>query len=212
MAFTTYRSIDDVVKKHKLVFVPGEILAPARDAPPFDDYFKSELNFTLHNLRAGRSEIGSSELILFPILREVWKSYVDEIALFTHEPLRYDDDLTGVPDYFICRKSKYGQTIPEVPFLLIVEAKLDDFEKAWGQCPAQMLAAKKLNGTPDMPVYGMATNGNAWQFGRLVGRVFAQDPSAIALATLEPLNQQMHAYMRACQALAAQYEQPVTTP
>ena len=75
-----------------------------------------------------------------------------------------------------------------------------------------MLAAQKLNCTPDMPVYGMATNGNAWQFGRLVGRVFTQDPSAIALATLEELNQQMHAYMRACQALAAQYKQPVTTP
>ena len=212
MAFANYRSIDDVVKKHKLVFVPGDLLPPTADAPPFDDRFKAELDFTLRKLPVGRSEIGSGELILFPILREVWKPYVDDIALFTHEPLRYDDDLTGVPDYFICRKSKYGQTIPEVPFLLIVEAKLDDFEKAWGQCPAQMLAAQKLNGTPDMPVYGMATNGNAWQFRRLVGRVFTQDPSAIALATLEPLNQQMHAYMRACQALAAQYKQPVTTP
>ena len=212
MAFANYRSIDDVVKKHDLVFVPGALLAPVADAPPFGDHFKAELDFTLLKLPVGRSEIGSGELILFPILREVWKPYVDEIALFTHEPLRYDDDLTGVPDYFICRKSKYGQTIPEIPYLLIVEAKLDDFEKAWGQCLAQMLAAQKLNGTPEMPVYGMATNGNAWQFGRLIGRIFTMDPGGISLATLERLGQQMHAYMRACRDLAAQYKPPVTIP
>ena len=63
-----------------------------------------------------------------------------------------------------------------------------------------------------MPVYGMTTNGNAWQFGRLLGREFTQDPSSLALATLDRLGQQMHAYMRACRALAADYKAPVTTP
>ena len=84
----------------------------------------------MRKLPIGRSEIGAGEVLLFPILREVWKPYSDDLGLFTHEGLTFDDDLTGIPDYFVCKVSEYGQTIPDVPYLLVAEAKLDDFERA----------------------------------------------------------------------------------
>ena len=105
--------------------------------------------------------------------------------------------------------SEYGRTIPDIPVLLIAETKLDDFEKAWGQCSAAMLAAQKLNRTPELPVYGIATNGSSWQFGVLDGRVLTVDPNAVALATLDTLTQRIHAVFRAVQAQAIAHIRPV---
>jgi hypothetical protein len=203
MAFTSYTCIDDVVKKFRLRFVQGPLLPPDPTAPLFSDHFREELAFNLRKLPIGRSEIGAGEVLLFPILREVWKPYSDELALFTHEGLTFDDDLTGTPDYFICKVSEFGQTIPDVPVLLIAEAKLDDFERAWGQCSAAMLAAQRLNQTPDLPVYGIATNGNAWQLGVLLGRELTVDPNGTALSNLDTLAQRLHATMRAVRTVAA---------
>jgi hypothetical protein len=202
MAFTNFTSVDDVVKKYKLTFVQGPLVPPDPTAPPFSEYFREELAFNLRKLPIGRSEIGAGEVLLFPILREVWKPYSDDLALFTHEGLTFDDELTGIPDYFVCKISEYGQTIPDVPYLLIAEAKLDDFERAWGQCSAAMLGAQKLNQAPDLPVYGIATNGGAWQFGVLLGRELTIDPNGTALSTLDILSQRLHAVMRAVQAQA----------
>jgi hypothetical protein len=209
MAFTSYRNIDEVVKRHKLAYIQDSVVPPDPSAPVFDSHFRAELAFNLRKLPVGRSEAGTGEVLLFPILREVWKPYSDDLALFSHEALTYDDDLTGVPDYFVCKVSEYGQTIPDIPVLLIAEAKLDDFEKAWGQCAASMLAAQKLNQSPDLPVYGITTNGGAWQFGMLLGRELTVDPNGISLSTLDLLSHRLHAVMRAVLAQAKAYTKPV---
>jgi hypothetical protein len=205
MAFTSYTCVDDVVKKHKLTFIQDRLLPPDPTAPPFGDAFRTELEFNLRMLPIGRSEIGAGEVLLFPILREVWKAYSKDLALFTHEGLTFDDDLTGIPDYFVCKVSEYGRTIPDVPYLLIAEAKLDNFERAWGQCSAAMLAAQRLNQTPEIPVYGIATNGSAWQFGVLLGRELTVDPNGIALLNLDTLSQRLHAVFQAVRAQAIAY-------
>jgi hypothetical protein len=209
MPFTNYTCIDDVVKKHKLVYISAPMLDPDPTAPTFNDYFRQELAFNQRKLPIGRSEIGTGEVLLFPILREVWKPYADELALFTHEGLTFDDDLTGTPDYFICKVSEYGQTIPDIPYLLVAEAKLDDFERAWGQCSAAMLAAQKLNAAPDLPIYGITTNGNAWQFGVLLGRELTIDPNGTALSNLDSVSQRLHAVLRLVRDQAVAYQKSV---
>ena len=133
MAFTNYTCVDDVVKRHRLTYIQDRLMPPDPTAPPPGDAFRAELEFNMRMLPVGRSETGTGEVLLFPILREVWKPYAKELALFTHEGLSFDDDLTGTPDYFVCKVSEFGQTIPDVPVLLVAEAKLDDFERAWGQ-------------------------------------------------------------------------------
>lgn len=211
MAFTSYTCVDDVVKKFKLRYVQAPIIKPALDAPPFPDYFLDELQFSLRRLPLGRSEIGAGEIVLFPLLRQVWKTYADDLSLFTHETFEYDTDLTGTPDYFVCRKSEYGQTIPEIPYLLVVEAKLDDFEKAWGQCLAAMLAAQKLNAAPELPIYGITTNSKTWEFGVLQHTELTCDPNPIALQNLDTLRQALHAVFRSCRDMALAHTTPTTT-
>jgi hypothetical protein len=130
MPFTNYTCVDDVVKRHRLTYIQDRLFPPDATAPLFSQSFRDELEFNLRMLPVGRSETGTGEVLLFPILREVWKPYVKELALFTREGLSFDDDLTGTPDYFVCQVSEFGRTIPDVPVLLVAEAKLDDFEKA----------------------------------------------------------------------------------
>lgn len=209
MSFVNYTCIDHVVKKYKLTHIPAPLLPPDIAAPAFDERFLEDLKFNLRMLPIGRSEIGSGEILLFPILREVWKYYSQDLALFSHEVLAFDDDLTGIPDYFVCKISEYGRVIPDIPYLLVAETKLDDFEKAWGQCSAAMLAAQKLNQAPHVPIYGITTNGSSWQFGILHGRELTTDPAATALSDLKGLSQRLHAVFRAVRVEALAHPRQV---
>ncbi len=127
------------------------------------------------------------EALIFPILREVWKPFRQSLALWSHQPLTYDEDLCGVPDYTVARRSPLGLVVFDAPYLLIVETKRDDFIRGWGQCLAAMLAAQKMNDLSDQTLYGIATNGRFWQFGRLRGTEFTQELRIFALSELDTL-------------------------
>ncbi len=205
MAFTSFKSTDEVVKKYKIRIRSGPVLPPATDSPPFSPAFLAELEFNLTYLRPTRSELGAGEVLLFPILREVWKTYYESLCLFTHEALEYDDDLCGFPDYFVCRLSEYGRIV-EVPYLLVAEARLDDFEKAWGQCLATMLAAAKLHGRSNIPIYGLVSNGWAWEFGVLLHDEFTRQLGGYTVSDPGSLAAHMHAVFRACRDQAVAYQ------
>jgi hypothetical protein len=63
----------------------------------------------------------------------------------------------------------------EKPLLIVVEAKRNDFEQGWGQCLAELVAAQKINDDAARPVYGLVTDGNLWQFGKLAQDVFIRN-------------------------------------
>lgn len=75
------------------------------------------------------------------------------------------DSLTGVTDYLITPAYAYIST----PLLCVAEAKRDDFVQGEAQCIAEMVACRWKNQqeghTAD--VYGIVSNGQAWQFYRL---------------------------------------------
>jgi hypothetical protein len=208
MAFTSYSTINDVIAKHKVRCVSGIVVAEATDAPLFSDYFLTELAFNQREFPLDHSEGWNGELLIFPLLREVWKSYRPDLSLFSHEPLEFDSDLCGIPDYFVCSRSEFGPFYPTIPHLLVVEAKLADFAKAWGQCLAAMLAAQKLNGALDRPVYGITTNGRSWEFAILLGNEFTRDPNPISLHNLDTLRQALHTVFRACRDMALAAKAP----
>jgi hypothetical protein len=207
MAFTSYTCIDDVIRKHRIRWVSGSVVDLATDAPPFSDYFRSELAFNQKAFPL-RSQQAAREQLLFPIIREVWRMYSDNLSLFSHKDQIFDVDYNEIPDHFVCRQSEFGPFYPTPPYLIVIEAKLDDFAKAWGQCLAAMLAAQHLNGGPALPVYGIATNGKSWEFGALIGLTFTQDPGAFALNNLDTLGQVLHAVFRACRDMAIAHTTP----
>jgi len=137
--------------------------------------FLRDFEFTREHINVFASEAARCEAIIFPVLKESYKAYADRYALWIKQSIAYDDILNGTPDYFISTRSELGKTVVGSPLILLVEAKKNDFEQGWGQCLAELVAAQKINGNADFPVYGIVTDGTLWQFGRLVGDVFTQN-------------------------------------
>ncbi len=186
MPFASYASLGDVARAFQITLTRGTFVEPRPVAVP--DYLREELAFAQKQVAFDSSEFAACENLIYPILKEVWRTtYLPDFQLWSHIPLNYDADLSGTPDYFLARQSPLGVVVVEEPYLLVVEAKKDDFERGWGQCLAAMLAALKLNGLPDQVMYGIVTTGLFWEFGRLQGTRFVQDLQRFTLSDLDRL-------------------------
>jgi hypothetical protein len=196
MSFQSYGSVADVAKKHGLRVQRSIFVEPL--PLPVSSYFRSELQFSLMSVPFNGSEASASEVLIYPLLRETWKPYHETLTLWGHMPLEYDADLSGVPDYYLARVSRLGPFLPDQPYLMVVEAKKDDFERGWGQCLAAMVAAQKLNVVPGQTAYGVATNGRAWECGRLRGDLYEQDPGTWAVGNVDALLAALHYLVVQC--------------
>lgn len=71
---------------------------------------------------------------------------------------------------------------------MAVEAKKDNFDEGWGQCAAEMVAAQKLNcEIADIDVYGIVTNGEFWEFGKLQTDTFTKNKTIYSVFELQTL-------------------------
>ncbi len=77
--------------------------------------------------------------------------------------------LNSFPEYILARRSPLGKVVFDKPYLLLVEAKQDNFESAWAQCLSEMIAAQNLNQNLPIIVFGITSNGERWQFAKLEG-------------------------------------------
>lgn len=185
MAFRDFDSIAAVQQRYQIVYEDGEIITPLTLAPSaafIDDY-----DFTMQHINVLGSETSRCESIIFPVLKDVFRHYADNLALWSHPSLAVDKELTGIPDYIVATRSSLGKTVMGQPLLIVVEAKKNDFEQGWGQCLAGMVAVHKRNDLPNTPIYGIVTDGQLWQFGRLLDNVFVMEKSSATTDKLEHL-------------------------
>ena len=165
MAFSDFKNISEVQKKYNVKY-KEEIFIKARELQP-SEHFMNDFEFYRENIDVFSSEASRSEVIISPILRELYKKYYKEYSFWIQKSIAYDDSLCGTPDYIFSEKSELGKTVLEKPIVIIAEAKRNDFEQGWGQCLAGLLASQKINDDIETPVYGVVTDGNLWQFGKL---------------------------------------------
>jgi len=196
MPFTSYATIGDVARAHRVHINRREFVTPV--VGPLSDSFRSELEFTLREVAFDNSGSIICETLIYPLLRDVWKPYREHLTLWSHQAIAFDDDLCGVPDYIVARRSPLGALVFDIPYLLVAEAKRDDFTRGWGQCLAAMLAAQRLNRLSDQTLYGDATNGRGWELGQLEGDIFTQDPRPFSLRNLDDLAGALHFLMTQC--------------
>ena len=95
--------------------------------------------------------------------------------------------LSGYPEYVLARRSPLGKVVFDKPYLLIVEAKQDNFDWGWGQCLAEMVAAQRLNGESAIAIFGIVSNGINWEFGKLEGNRFTHHPAPYSIFELRSL-------------------------
>lgn len=76
------------------------------------------------------------------------------------------EDVCGNADYLIAERRGYL----EAPFVCVIEAKKDDFEQGAAQCLVEMKACQWVNRQLGkvIDIYGIVTNGDGWQFYRLM--------------------------------------------
>ena len=192
MSFNNYKSIANVLADFPLIYQEQEFIQSPPTTVEINPYFLERLQLVLQEGVVFNSEYAICENIISPILLEVWLTYRDKLLLWSHQPLNFDEQLSGVPDYIVAKRSPRGKVILDHPYLILVEAKKDNFEEGWGQCLAEMVAAQKLNNNQHNSVFGVVSNGKMWEFGSLQDNFFIKNVKYYTLENLSALMEALH--------------------
>lgn len=186
MSFDTYKNIGEVLQEYKITSSEAHFIQETTIL--IRDIFREDLEFSLREINFEDSEYAICEAIIFPILKEIYRSYRQVFTFWSHKSLTYNQKLTGIPDYIISKKSPFGKEVFEQPFFVVVEAKRDDFIKGWAQCLAEMIAIQNINQRAEQQtIYGIVSNGQFWQFGQLKAKTFTRETNSYTLSDLDRL-------------------------
>ncbi len=100
---------------------------------------------TAHLAMAINTEKARSELLITPVLLDIWRQAQSQISLFSGTEFTVDETrgLTGYCDYILSRSK--AQLTVNAPVVMIVEAKNENIKGGLGQCVAEMIAAQIFN-------------------------------------------------------------------
>ncbi len=186
MAFTDYKNLTILKAKHPQIIVNSENFIPELPEKEVKISLKEDIAFNLEAYRS--NEFYACEALVSPILRYVWQNmYFKDINMWTHQGIKYDDDLVGVPDFMFTHLDQKQYEILSYPIITTVEAKADNFVEGWAQCIAQMLACQKLNTKPNVIIYGIVTTGKVWEFGKLEGNICIKNTNVCSIDELPKL-------------------------
>jgi hypothetical protein len=185
MAFSNYRTIGAVIKEFQMTYAEANFVIETAFSIP--DYFREDLQIMMLEGVVDNSEFAVCENLVYPVLKEVWKIYRSKFLLWSHEALNCDTKLSGFPEYILAKRSPLGKVVFDKPYLLLVEAKQDKFEEAWAQCLAEMIAAQRLNDELKVTIFGITSNGDRWQFGKLEDNVFTRNKVYYTIQELDKL-------------------------
>jgi hypothetical protein len=171
MAYVDF-NLSDLTKRFNLTRDEKTILFTDTPEASLRPEFQAQLKETVLLALKLSTEKARSELIIAPILVEVWLMTNQQIGLFLGVDFNVDQTqgLADVCDYIITRSTE--QLFIEAPVLMLVEAKNEDMKRGYAQCIAEMIAAQTFNareGRETKAVYGVVTTGNLWRFLRLEG-------------------------------------------
>ncbi|MCP5159613.1 MAG: hypothetical protein H6974_00530 [Gammaproteobacteria bacterium] len=185
MSFSQFKSIADTQKAYNIKYEDGIFISAIDIVVP--QTFIEEFKFNKENIDIFSSEASRSELIISPVLREVYKKHSKKYSFWIQKSISFDEVLSGTPDYIFSKRSPLGKTVLEAPIVIVVEAKKNDFEQGWGQCLAELVASQKINDNEINSLYGVVTDGNLWQFGRLQEHLFTKNEKNYTIDNIKEL-------------------------
>ncbi len=185
MAFSDYKNISQVQKEFEVTYQEENFIVVQPVEPPA--HFREEFEFNQKNIDVFTSEAARTDLVITPILREVYKKFHERYSFWIQKAISYNEKLNGTPDYLIATRSVLGKTVLDLPLVVVVEAKKNDFEQGWGQCLAELVAAQKINDKLNKPIYGIVTDGELWKFGKLVSNIFTSNLEGYTVGDLAEL-------------------------
>jgi hypothetical protein len=182
-------SVEEVEEKFNLVFQAKSFLPELEEINP-SSWLQETLLKTVPLTKMVGSEKARSEFIIAPVLVELREIAKDEISIFSGKEFTVDKELglNGICDFLISKTS--NQITLSAPILALVEAKKGVLEDGWGQCIAEMVAAKKFNeskGKPINCIYGIVTSGSLWHFLQMRENIVLLEPNEYSLSPIEKL-------------------------
>ena len=197
MGFSNYKDIGEVLQEFQVTYTADNFMGATEFNIP--DYFRADLEFMMREAVVDNSEFAVCENLIYPVLKEVWKSYYSKFVLWSHKSLTYDQNLCGFPEYILAKRSPLGKFVFEKPYLLLVEAKQDKFDEGWAQCLAEMVAAQKLNDELKLTVFGIVSNGKGWEFGKLENQTFTHAQALYTIQEIERLFAAVNYVFKQCE-------------
>jgi hypothetical protein len=199
-----FKNIVDVLKYYRLPykrieFIDFSIIQPVL----LEEWFTDDLKFALENVGLDDKEAFMSAFVIVPFLRKVWKLYKN-LNLFSHVQLK-TEYYTVIPDFLITGKTELGYKAVEKPLLVTVEAKYEKFNEGWFQAAMQMIAARQMNENNEIPIYGIVTTGDLWQFGKLENNTFYQHPISVNIEKPEHLTGVISYIFGECDKMAVRF-------
>jgi hypothetical protein len=180
-------TLDEVEKNFKLQLQAGHFLPALQPIVP-SILLQQTLLATLPLAQETGSEKARSEFIIAPILVELRTMMNNTISVFSGEDFTVDRELglNGICDFLISRSPTQFKI--NAPVIALVEAKKGVLKDGWGQCIAEMVAAKKFNearGQSTDQIYGIVTSGTVWQFFQMQGDVITIDSEEYGLSPVD---------------------------
>lgn len=198
MAFSSYRIIGEVLKEFQVIYTEANFLIET--AFNVSNYFREDLELVMREGVVDNSDFAICENLIYPVLKEVWKQYLNNFILWSHQALTFDNKLSGFPEYILAKKSPLGKIVFDKPYFILVEAKQDNFEAGWAQCLAEMIAAQRLNGELEIIVFGIVSNGERWQFGKLEKDVFTRNTTFYSIQEIDKLFAAVNYVFQQCES------------
>lgn len=197
MAFSSYKTIGEVLKAFQVTYTEANFMGEAEFH--VSDYFREDLQTVMREGVVDNSEFAVCENLIYPVLKEVWKCYSSKFTLWSHQYLNYDEKLSGFPEYILAKRSPLGKVVFDKPYFILVEAKQDNFETAWAQCLAEMIAAQRLNAELPITIFGIVSNGGLWQFGKLEADVYTRNIAPYTIYELDKLFSAVNYVFQQCE-------------
>jgi len=173
MAYSDFTSLSKVRTTFNLTI--DETSRLFLDIAPLEssDYLKTTLHEFLPLANAINTEKARSELIIAPVLLEVWRHFNFKIGFFSGTDFNVDQTvgLNGYCDYILTASQEMYEIY--APVVTLVEAKNENIKSGLGQCIAEMVAAQRFNQQKEITIdtiYGVVTTGMIWKFLKLVNQ------------------------------------------
>jgi hypothetical protein len=198
MAFSSYKDIGSVLKEFQITYTEANFMGEIEFS--ISDYFREDLETIMQDGVPSASEFSICENLIYPILKEVWKCYRSNFVLWGHRSLTYDENLSRFPEYILAKRSALGKVVFDKPYFLLVEAKQDKFDEGWAQCLAEMIAAQRLNDELQVVIFGIVSNGDRWQFGKLEANSFTLNKTFYTIQDLDKLFAAVNYVFQQCQS------------
>lgn len=170
MSYSNF-TLPEIAKKFQVTIEAKIDIFDGAKPRKISDWLKQTLEINENLAYSINTEKARSELIVMPVLVELYQQANHTMSLFSGIDFTVDVDLglSGVCDFLISQSPQ--QLYIESPVIALVEAKKQDLSLAYPQCASEMIAARIFNereGNNIKTIFGVATTGSNWQFMRYI--------------------------------------------